>query len=325
MSPVRSSAPLLGHITSRVAPFVPAAMVRQLGSAYVAGETLQDAVACVAGLRRDGLEATVDILGESVDDIEGASAVADEYLRTLTALQEHGLPAHLSLKPSGLGSALGWDVCGREIERVVRDAEHAGSFVRIDMEDASTVDGTLTLYKKLRAGGHDSVGVVLQSRLWRSAADVQALAVLRPNVRLCKGIYLEPPALAMQDRDAVRSSFASLLRSLLAAGSYVGIATHDEVLVVEALHIIDTLGLCRDAYEFQMLLGVRSDLARLLSREHRVRIYVPYGSDSYAYAQRRMRENPEMAGHIAKAMFAGLGHAVCGLRPATAARATAPH
>jgi proline dehydrogenase len=306
MSSVRSQVPLLGRMTSRLAPFVPAAIVRQLGKPYVAGETLQDALETVADLRRDGLETTVDILGESVSGIAGIAAVADAYIQTLDALDERGLRSHLSLKPSGLGSSLGWDVCGQQIERVVRRAQDGGSFVRVDMEDASTVGATLDLYRRLRADGLTAVGVVLQSRLWRSAGDVKSLADLAPNVRLCKGIYLEPPDLAVQDRDAVRRSFSKLLRALLAGGSFVGIATHDEVLVIEALRIIDELGLDRDAYEFQMLLGVRADLALLLSREHRVRIYVPYGSDSFAYAQRRMRENPEMAGHIAKEVLAGL-------------------
>jgi proline dehydrogenase len=295
-----------------MAPLVPAPLVKQLGKPYVAGETLAEAVQVVRALENDHLRATVDVLGESVPGPAGAAAVADEYITTLETLQANGLQSHLSLKPSGLGSAYGWDVCGREIERVVRRAEELGSFVRIDMEDATTIDATLALYRDLRAAGLTAVGVVLQSRLWRTAGDAEALSALRPSVRLCKGIYLEPPRIAMQEREAIRAAFTHVLRKLLTAGSYVGIATHDEQLVVEALTIVDDLAVPRDGYEFQMLLGVRGDLARLLAREHTVRIYVPYGPDSFAYAQRRMRENPEMAGHIARAVLARMSRPVRG-------------
>jgi proline dehydrogenase len=294
---------VFGSLVARMAPLAPSPLVKQLGKPYVAGETLAEAVQVVRALAGDHLRATVDVLGESVPGPEGAAAVADAYITTLETLQSSGLESHLSLKPSGLGSALGWDICGREIERVVRRAQELGSFVRIDMEDATTVDATLSLYRDLRAAGLTAVGVVLQSRLWRTAADAEALSPLRPNVRLCKGIYLEPPRIAMQEREAIRAAFTHVLRKLLGAGSYVGIATHDEQLVVEALTVVDDLAVPRDGYEFQMLLGVRGDLARLLARDHTVRIYVPYGPDSFAYAQRRMRENPEMAGHIARAVL----------------------
>lgn len=323
MSSARSAAPLLGRITACAAPLVPKPIVRQFGKPYVAGETLEDAMQTVADITRDGLQTTVDILGESVKDEEGATAVTDEYIRTLEGLQANGLRSHLSLKPSGLGSAFGWDVCGREIERIVRCAEECDSFVRIDMEDAGTVDATLSLYRALRADGLSAVGIVLQSRLWRTLSDIVSLAPLAPNVRLCKGIYLEPPVIGMQDRAAIRSSFTHDLRRLLGAGCYVGIATHDEQLIVEALAVVDEIGLGRDDYEFQMLLGVRGDLARCLAGEHTVRIYLPFGSDSYAYAQRRMRENPEMAGHIARATLRGLAAPLTN-RSAQAARAAAP-
>jgi proline dehydrogenase len=193
---------------------------------------------------------------------------------------------------------------------VVAGAEELGGFVRIDMEDSSTVDATLALYRDLRARGRKGVGIVLQSRLWRTIDDVLALAKLRPNVRLCKGIYLERPQIAMQDRDAIRASFSMLLRVLLKNGSYVAIATHDEQLIVDALATIQELGIGGDGYEFQSLLGVRSDLARLLARNHTVRIYVPYGSDSFAYSQRRLRENPQIAGYVARDTLRRVGRSV---------------
>ena len=275
-------------------------IVRRLGAPYVGGMTLDEALRLVTRLKRDHLVTTLDILGESVDGESAATAAADAYMATLDALAAGELSLNISLKPSGLGSGLGWEVAARHIDRVVARAEELGAFVRIDMEDSSTTDATLALYRDLRARGRKRVGVVLQSRLWRTADDVDALSELKPNVRLCKGIYLEPPQIAMQDRDAIRASFSALLRRLLKNGSYVAIATHDEELIVDSLAAIEELGVGRDGYEFQTLLGVRPDLARMLAPCHVVRVYVPYGSDSYAYAQRRLRENPQIAGYVAR-------------------------
>jgi proline dehydrogenase len=214
-------------------------------------------------------------------------------------------------RATSASSSAGWGASwGEEVERVVRGAEDLGSFVRIDMEDASMTDGTLALYRDVRAAGHERVGIVLQSRLWRTMADVAALAPLTPDVRLCKGIYLEPPTVALQDRGAIRRSFASLLRRLLRNGSRVAIATHDEELIVDALDAVAETGVSSHAYEFQTLLGVRTDLARRLAQEHRVRVYVPFGVDSFAYAQRRLRENPQIAGYVARDVLRDTARAV---------------
>jgi len=296
----RSQTSVFDSAVARVVPLVPHPIVRRLAAPYVAGTELPDAVRAVQALNREGLLATVNILGEQVAEPRTALAAAEEYLQTLAAIHQLGLRANVSLKPSGLGSKLSWSLAGEQIERVVTRAEELGCFVRLDMEDAPTATPTLELYRRLRAAGHQQLGVVLQARLWRSVADVAALAALTPNVRLCKGIYLEPPRIAMQDAQAIRASFVALLRRLLGGGSYVAIATHDEELIVAALDTIAELGLPREAYEFQMLLGVRGDLARLLAEGHTVRIYVPYGPDSYAYAQRRLRENPQLAGSVAR-------------------------
>jgi proline dehydrogenase len=298
---------LFDRLVARVVPLVPDLIVRRLGEPYVGGMTLDEALGVVDELKHDRLATTVDILGESVDGDSAASAAAAAYLATLDALAVRGLSLNISLKPSGLGSDLGWDVAAQNIDRVVAHVEELDGFVRIDMEDSSTIDATLALYRDLRAHGRERVGVVLQSRLWRTVDDVCALAELKPNVRLCKGIYLEPPRIAMQDRDAIRASFSALLRLLLKNGSYVAIATHDERLIVDALATIEELGIGRDGYEFQSLLGVRSDLARMLARDHTVRVYVPFGPDSYAYAQRRLRENPQIAGYVARDTLRELG------------------
>ena len=291
---------LFDRLVARAVPLVPGPIVRRLGAPYVGGTTLEEALGLVADLQRRHLATTVDILGEGVDGDRTATAAGNAYIATLDTLAARGLPLNVSLKPSGLGSTLGWEVARRHIDSVVAHAEALAGFVRIDMEESSAIDATLALYRELRACGRERLGVVLQSRLWRTADDVDALAELKPNVRLCKGIYLEPPRIAMQDRDAIRASFSALLRRLLKNGSYVAIATHDERLIVDALSAIDELGVGTEGYEFQTLLGVRPDLARMLALHHTVRVYVPYGSDSFAYAQRRLRENPQIAGYVAR-------------------------
>ena len=218
------------RLVAGVVPYVPPPIVRRLAQPYVAGVRLEDAVRTVRELNAAGLQATVDVLGEAVTDAATAAAAADEYLRTLDTIAERALGATVSLKPSALGSALGWDVASGQIERVVRHAEELDSFVCIDMEDSRGTDQTLALFRRLREAGHERVGTVLQARLWRTAADAAALAPLRPTLRLCKGIYLEPPQVAMHDRDAIRLSFSRILRLLLGAGAHVAIATHDEEL-----------------------------------------------------------------------------------------------
>src|SRR5262249_14230908 len=182
------------------------------------------------------------------------------------------------------------------VEELVRDAARRGSFVRIDMEDSSTTDATLRLYRELRAAGHGNVGVVLQSRLRRTLADVDGL----DNVRLCKGIYLEPAEIAFEEPGEVRTSFVRCLEALLDSGADVGVAPHDELLVGEALRLVRARGLGRDQYELQMLLGVRPERAGELVRDrHRLRVYVPFGTHWYEYSLRRLQENPAIAGYVA--------------------------
>jgi proline dehydrogenase len=206
----------------------------------------------------------------------------------------------VSVKLTALGLNLGYDVCRENLESVVRHAAERGNFVRIDMEDSTTTGDTLRLYRELRASGHDNVGVVLQARLKRTIEDVRALAELRPNVRLCKGIYLEPPEIAFEDAEEIRDSFRATLRALLDAGAYVGIATHDEALIEDAVAQIRERGLAPSQYEFQMLLGVRAARGDELVRGgHRLRVYVPFGTHWYEYSVRRLQENPKIAGYVA--------------------------
>jgi proline dehydrogenase len=284
----------------RLLPAVPRPIVRRISDRYIAGTELDDAEACVSRLNAKGMLATVDVLGEEVRDASEAEAIADAYLEVLAAIERERLDANVSVKPTALGLKLDRALCRRLLERVVAGARDRGSFVRIDMEDSSTTDDTLALYRELREAGHDNVGVVLQAYLRRTAADVAALADLTPSVRLCKGIYVEPPELAFKDPEQIRASFAKLLGQLLDQGSYVGIATHDEWLLKRALEQVARRKLDREQYEFQMLLGVREERRDALVRAgHRLRVYVPFGREWYAYSLRRLQENPSIAGYIA--------------------------
>jgi proline dehydrogenase len=290
-------------------PAVPKPVVRRLAGRYIAGDELRDAVDVVRELNGEGKLATVDVLGEEITNLDDARAIAGAYHDVFETIDREGLDSNVSVKLTGLGLSLSLDVCRENLEALVGDAAARDSFVRIDMEDSSTTSDTLRLYRELREAGHERLGIVLQATLKRTLADVDALADLRPNVRLCKGIYIEPPEIAFREYEAVRENFVSVLDALLDAGCYVGIATHDEWLIERGREAIAARGLGRDEYEFQMLLGVRPELGdELVREEHRLRIYVPFGSHWYRYSLRRLQENPKMAGYIAADTLSRLLH-----------------
>jgi len=294
---------LFDRAVASVLPAVPRSLVRRVSAPYIAGPTLEDARSTVVALNAAGKRATVDVLGEEVHNAAESEAIAAAYEDVLAAIETDGLDANISVKLTGLGLKVDLGLCRALLEKLVRDAGARGSFVRIDMEDASCVDDTLALYRSLRDAGLDNVGIVLQAYLKRTLTDIAELRDLRPSVRLCKGIYVEPGAIAFSDADVIRRSFVSCLDTLLDGGSRVAIATHDEQLIGESL--VRTAALPPDAYEFQMLLGVRESRAdELVAAGHPLRVYVPFGQRWYEYSLRRLQENPQMAGVIAKATVA---------------------
>jgi proline dehydrogenase len=299
---------LLDRALVRLLPAVPKPVVRRFSARYIAGATLPEAVQTVKDLNAAGKLATIDVLGEEISRRDEARAIAQAYRGVFAEIERERLDSNVSVKLTALGLDLSYDLCRENLEDVLREAAARGNFVRIDMEDSTTTDETLRLYRELRESGHDNVGVVLQAYLRRTLSDVAALADLRPNVRLCKGIYVEPSSIAYTDDDAVRASFVRSLDLLLDAGAYVGVATHDEWLIGEALARVDARALAPAEYEFQMLLGVRESRAsELVAAGRRLRVYVPYGEHWYGYSLRRLQENPAMAGTIARAT---LGRAV---------------
>jgi proline dehydrogenase len=296
---------LFDRAVASALPAVPRSVVRRVSAPYIAGPTLDDARRVAANLNSEGKRATVDVLGEEIHTEEEARAIASTYGDVLAAIAADRLDANISVKLTGLGLKLDLGLCRSLLEGLVRAAGDQGARVRIDMEDATCVDDTLTLYRDLRAEGLDNVGIVLQASLKRTLGDIDDLRDLRPSVRLCKGIYVEPRALAFHDFDVVRRSYVGCLDALLDVGSRVAIATHDEQLLVESLARVE--GLSEDGYEFQMLLGVRESRAtELVAAGHPVRVYVPFGQRWYEYSVRRLQENPRMAGTIAKATLGRL-------------------
>jgi proline dehydrogenase len=242
--------------------------------------------------------ATLDVLGESVTDRSLAEAAVRDYRAALSAIHAERLDSNISIKPTQFGLRLDFDLCYERLRSLVAQARADGTFVRIDMEDSQCTSATLDLYRRLRGDGFENVGVVLQAYMRRSLADVRALPE-RANVRLCKGIYIEPPEVAYQERALVNKNFVRLLEELVERGAYVGIATHDEDLVWESERLVERRGLPGAAYEFQMLLGVAEPLRRIIRRNgHRLRVYVPFGPHWYAYSLRRLKENPRIAGYI---------------------------
>jgi proline dehydrogenase len=291
---------LLDRAIVRVLPAVPKPVVKRLSRRYIAGPELADACRVVRTLNTRRKMATLDVLGEEIQNPEEAHALLEAYEHVIDTIEAESLDSNVSVKLTGLGLKLDRDLCRANIEALVRHAAEHDNFVRIDMEDSSTTSATLDVYQELRAEGLDNVGVVLQACMRRTLDDVRGLAELRPNVRVCKGIYVEPADVAFQGADATRFNFSRTLVELFDIGAYVGIATHDEWVLAEALTLIDEHGLGPEQYEFQMLLGVREELGEELIREgHRLRIYVPYGRQWYEYSLRRLQENPKIAGYIA--------------------------
>ena len=296
---------VVDRVIARTLPYVPRPVVGRVASRYIAGERLDDAVATVQALNAAGMRATIDALGEDIRTRDESKAVLDEYHRALDAVREHRLDAGLSVKPTALGLELSADLCLEQLLEIVAAAGDQDAFVRIDMEDSSHTDETLDLYERVRSHGHENVGVVLQAMLRRTVADARRLAGHGADVRICKGIYQEPEAIAYVRDDDVRQSFRETLDVLVDGGARVAVATHDEALVGAARARLHRGDADAAGYEFQMLLGIREDLrARMVAEGERMRVYVPYGVRWYEYSVRRLKENPRIAGHVARALAA---------------------
>ncbi len=256
---------------------------------FVAGETLDEAVRTLRGLNEQGLRTNTTLLGEGVADADAARAVVEAYVEVLRRIAAEGLETNVSVKPTHLGVLIDEGLAYGNIERLVAEAASLGNFIRIDMEDSPLVDATLRIYRRLREAGHDNVGTVLQSYLYRSEADLEALLPLAPNLRIVKGAYREPADVAYPRKADVDAAYRRLVERSVAGAGFTAVATHDERLIEHALG----LGAGPDRIELQMLYGVRGQLQLdLVRRGHRVLVATPFGPDWYPYLMRRLAERP---------------------------------
>jgi proline dehydrogenase len=266
----------------------------RLGAArFVAGETLDECVRVLRDLNESGLHANTTLLGEAIPSLEGAAAVVAEYEGILDRIAAERMRANVALKLTHLGLSFDEDEAFANVDRLVDHAEGLGTFVRIDMEQSAYVEATLSIYERLRAAGRENVGTVLQSYLRRSPGDLDRLLPLRPNLRIVKGAYLEPAAIAYAEKRDVDSAYVRLVERGLHEGAYVAVATHDEKIIRHLQALAERERIGRNRFEFQMLYGVRPALQRRLAGEgYKVLVATPFGPDWYPYLMRRLAERP---------------------------------
>ena len=298
---------LFDKIMIATIPFVPESLIWPFSKRYISGKKLDDAVRVIKGLMADGACATIDLLGEHITKKEEAIEAKNTYLKILDRIESERLDANVSVKPTHMGLHLDKAFCLQNIRDIVEKAASKKNFVRIDMEDTPYTTDTLDIYMTLQKDFPNNVGVVIQAYLRRTIDDIQSLMAVKANLRLCKGIYIEPRELAYREHPIIEKNYAFLLRELLTNGNYIGIATHKEELVWEALKLIHELKLPKNKYEFQMLLGVDEQLRKIiLNGGHRLRVYVPFGKHWYAYSVRRLKENPRIAHYVIENFFKSL-------------------
>ncbi|MFC4637126.1 proline dehydrogenase family protein [Deinococcus hohokamensis] len=281
-----------------------------LAQRFVAGETSAEALRAVKELSQEGILSNLDLLGEFIESPAQCDEFAQNVLNLLDAAHAQGITPYVSIKLSSVGQGKtegGEDLGLKNARRIVGKAKGYGGFVCLDMEDHPRVDQTLAQFRTLVGEfGAEHVGTVLQSYLYRTEADRDALDDLRPNLRIVKGAYLEPESVAMPDKADVDASYRRLVYAHMKAGSYVNVATHDESIIADVKHFVLAHGISKDAFEFQMLYGIRRDLQKQLAQEgYRVRAYIPYGRDWYAYFSRRIAERPGNAMFVLKGMLRG--------------------
>ncbi|MBD3288443.1 proline dehydrogenase [candidate division KSB1 bacterium] len=292
------------NLIATILPIVPRPIVKIFSRPYLAGESVDDAIRVVKDLNAQQMCATLDLLGEEVKVKEDSLNALKIYTQILNAIDREKLDANISVKPTHMGLKIDKEFCYTNIKSLVELAKKLDNFVRIDMEDSSCVDETIELFLRLRKD-YDNVGTVFQAYLRRLLDDINTTLPHKPNLRLCKGAYYwEKRDVVFKEPEIVNCNFSYALEKLLSNDCYVGIATHDEKVVWQGLKLIDQLQLKPEQYEFQMLLGVDHELRRIIVNEgHKLRIYVPFGKEWFAYSVRRLKENPKMVNYIIGNLF----------------------
>lgn len=295
---------MIDKIALKMLPLMPKGLVGRVAARYIAGNTQEQAIQVARNLQARGFTSTLHLLGEDTTTPEASTAAAHGFLTLMRAMEEAGVERNVSVKLSQFGLRIGEEIAERELRRVLDDAAARDFFVRIDMEDSSVTDATWNIYRRAREVW-PKVGAVIQARLLRTPEDAKRLAAESANLRLCKGIYPERADNALQKPDAIREAYFETLITLMEGGCYVGIATHDVPLIERIEAEFTTRGWPKERCEFQALLGVpfKTTQERLRDSGFKLRLYVPYGEDWYAYSRRRLVESPQMAGAIAKSFF----------------------
>ncbi len=283
-------------------------LAKSFANRFVAGESLDSALTAVARLNARGITASLDLLGESVHNEADARVAGEAYIKMLDRIHERKADANVSVKLTAMGLDISEELCVAIMHKILQRARDYGSFVRIDMESSEYTQRTLDLFEqRLYPAYRENVGIVLQSYLYRTFADVEHANLIKARVRLCKGAYKEPETVAYADKKDVDASYIRCMHELMLHGNYPGIATHDEAIITEAKRFAKARDIAPSRYEFQMLYGVRRDLQDRLVREgYRMRVYVPFGTQWYPYLMRRLAERPAnvafLTGNVFKEM-----------------------
>lgn len=285
-------------------------MAKSFANRFVAGESLDTALEAVTRLNARGISASLDLLGESVHNEAEARSAGREYVTMLDRIHERKADANVSVKLTAMGLDVAEDLCVAIMQDILQRAREYRTFVRIDMESSAYTERTLDIFeKRLYPEYRENVGIVLQSYLYRTFADVERANQLKARVRICKGAYKEPETVAFPDKKDVDANYVKCMHALMLHGNYPGIATHDEAIIAEAKRFAKAKKISSDRFEFQMLYGVRRDLQDSLVREgYRMRVYVPFGTQWYPYLMRRLAERPAnvafITGNVLKEMLA---------------------
>ncbi len=300
---------MLNKLIANILPHMPKKLVWLFSKRYIAGETIEEGLLASKLLNENGIEITIDLLGEFIESIDEAEDNKNEYIEILTRFTDENVKGNFSLKPTMFGLLIDKELCYNYIREIVALAATRNSFVRIDMEDSQCVDMEIDVFRRLKIEFPANVGLVFQSYMRRTFGDLESLTELNNeenplSFRLCKGIYVEPENVAFQGFEEVQQNFLTDLEFMFKNKMYVGIATHDKFLVNESYKLIEKYNVPKSMYEFQMLFGVTPDLRKsILEKGHLMRVYVPYGKHWFGYSTRRLKENPKMATEIIKALF----------------------
>ncbi|MBN2570696.1 MAG: proline dehydrogenase family protein [Ignavibacteriales bacterium] len=294
---------LINNTIVQFVKILPKSVVYLFAKKYIAGKTLPAALKTTKALNSKGILATIDVLGESVTTKKEAITAKNEILEVLQAIYDNKLDSNVSIKPTQLGLLIDKEFCYSNVKEIVRKAKELNNFIRIDMEDSPTTDLIIELYRRIK-NEFENVGIVLQAYLKRTIEDVKQLNKEGSHYRLCKGIYIEPADIAYKKKQEIRDIFMKDIELMLDNGNYVGIGTHDKYLIEKSYKMIKEKNIPNNKFEFQMLYGVKENLRDKINADgYKIRIYVPFGEQWYAYSMRRLQENPVMAWHITKSIF----------------------